>query len=103
MFEKGIAIFASIVAVVAYYGFQITHGYARTNYFPVLVDLTSSPNCAHCDLISRHFPLIEVAILSALLYGVLFDSETLPAEKRVIFFPGCTRVPYKTGLSLKLP
>ena len=71
MFERSIAVFASAVVVLGYYVIQIMHGYARTNHFPLVVELTSRPNCAHCDVLSLHFPFIEFAALSALFYGVL--------------------------------
>ena len=81
MFKKSIAIFAGAVVIVCYYGFQITHGYALTNHFPMVVTITSLPNCAHCDVLSLHFPFIEFVALSALFYGVLLIPR-LFREKR---------------------
>jgi hypothetical protein len=86
LFERNIAIFASAIAIVGYYGFQIKNGYALTNHFPLVVALTSSPNCAHCDVLSLHFPFIEFAVLSALFYGALLIPGSFGEKETSSFF-----------------
>ncbi|HWZ83977.1 MAG TPA: hypothetical protein VNW47_15200 [Terriglobales bacterium] len=56
MFEKSTAIFVGTLVVLPYYIFQITHGYARLNRFPLVVEFTSLPDCASCGLILVHYP-----------------------------------------------
>lgn len=66
-----IAICVASVSDLAYYLVEWWRGYAKMIVFPFVAGFSDLPHCPYCDNTSLHFPLLEIAALSAFAYGLL--------------------------------
>jgi hypothetical protein len=69
-----VAALLSGIVVLPYYVLQFGRGYVKWNYFPLLVGLvgfSDLPHCPYCDHIGLRSPLLEMAVVSALFFGIV--------------------------------
>jgi hypothetical protein len=66
-----VAALLSAIVVLPYYVVQFGRGYVTWNYFPLLVGFSDLPHCPYCDHIGLRSPLLEMAVVSALFFGIV--------------------------------
>jgi hypothetical protein len=77
-----LAALVGAAVVLPHYVAQFERGYVGLNYFPLLVGFTDLPHCPYCDNFHLGFPLLEMAAVSALVFGIASLPLVLKKRKK---------------------